>query len=204
MGDQNHRDPLGPVQIMYGPDHLFAPVRIQHGGRLVKDNALRLHGHHARNRHPLLLSPGQTVGRTLAVHGHPHLLKAFIHPPPDLLCRDADIFRAKAHVLLHHISDNLVVRVLKYHPRRLSDLPQSLLIRCVEIGNPDCPLCREQNPVQMLGQRRFAGTVMSQHSVNSPFYLLDPVFFIALYIIIYKIYCFNNVHRRSLLPLVLC
>ena len=67
----------------------------------------------------------------------------------------------------------------------------------------------------MLGQRRFTGAVMPQHSdkaslfnlqihvVNSPFYLLDPVLFITLYIVIYKIYCFNNVHRRALLPLVL-
>ena len=57
MGDENHRNFLLLSQLLHCLKDFLAAYRIQHGSRLIQHDALRLHGYHAGNRHPLLLSP---------------------------------------------------------------------------------------------------------------------------------------------------
>ena len=97
-----------------------------------------------------------------AVFIHPHCLEAFLHPFPNLFCRHSHILRSEAHILLHHLSDDLVVRILEHHPRSLAYVPDLRFIQSVHPVHPDGSLGRIQDSVNVLGQRGLPGTVMSQ------------------------------------------
>ncbi len=61
MGNQNDRHAGLMVQSLDSIEHLAPSLRVEHGGRLVKHDALRLHSKNARDSHTLLLAAGQKL-----------------------------------------------------------------------------------------------------------------------------------------------
>ena len=52
---------------------------------------------------------------------HSDRLKALLHALPYFFGGYAHIFRAKSHILLHNLPDNLIIRVLEHHAGFLAD-----------------------------------------------------------------------------------
>ena len=168
MCDQDHCDLIRAVQFPDGVYHFLAAAGIQHGGRFVQYDTLRMHGQHPGDGHPLFLTAGELVGGVGAVLIHAHRLQALFHPFPYLLCGNAQILRAKSHVLLHDLSDDLVVRVLEHHSRSLAYLPHPLLLPCVYTVHPHRALGGLQYGVQMFGQRGLSRAVVPYDSYEIP------------------------------------
>ena len=59
--------------------------------------------------------PPEQVRRMLAQLIHADLAESRIHAAADLLRRDAEVFGAKRHIVLHDVCDDLVIRVLEHH-----------------------------------------------------------------------------------------
>ena len=160
MRDQDHRHALLPVELPDHPEHLAAAVGIEHRGRLIHHNALGMHRHHARNRHTLLLPSGKTVRRTVAESEHADPVERLLHSCPDVLCRHAEIFRSEGHILVHHGSDDLIVRVLEDHAGFLPDPPEIALSGRIHVIHPHRPSGRNKQRVDLLGERRFSRSVV--------------------------------------------
>ncbi len=104
------------------------PDGVQHGGGLVQHDALRLHGDDAGNGDALLLAAGEQMGRVGDKLAHTHGGQGIVHPAADLLRGHAQVLRGKGHVLLHHVGDDLVVRVLEHHAHPAADLQKQFLV----------------------------------------------------------------------------
>ena len=131
VSDQDDRDTLLFVQLEGRFNDLAATVRIEHRSRLIEDNALRLHRHDTGDGDTLLLTTRETVRRFLSEFPHTNTLQGALHAGPDLLSRDADIFRTESDVLLDNRRDDLVVRILENHTGLLSD--RKLILRLARI-----------------------------------------------------------------------
>ena len=127
-----------------------------------------MHGQHPRDGDALLLAAGQFVGRVPAVLIHTDGPETFLHPLPDFFRGNSHVLRSKAHILLHYLSDDLIVRILKYHTRSLPDIPDMLFFRSIHSVHPHSPLRRIQDGIDMLGQSGFSGTVMAQDGDKFP------------------------------------
>ena len=148
----------------------------------------------------------------LSVLIHPDSLEALFYPSPDFRCGNSHIFRTKADILLDHLSNDLIVRILKNHSRFLTDIPDTILILRVHAINPYRSLCGIQDRIDMLCKRRFAGTIMSQngHKISLLHIQTDIVyrprdslyisFFITSDIFKNKIICLYNAHLSPLFP----
>ena len=101
--DEDDRDAAFAVEAHNGVQHLAPPLRIEHGSRLVEDDAARPHGDHARNGHALLLPAGQKMRRMFAVFIHANELRRLVYAAADLLRRHAEVFRRERHILLDHV-----------------------------------------------------------------------------------------------------
>ena len=163
MGDQNDRHAGFPVQPFDGIEHLASALRVEHGSRLVEHDALRLHGEHARDGHALLLPARQELRGVGAVVVHPDGPERVVDALPDLLRRDAEVFRRKGDVLLYDIGDDLVVRVLEDHADVLPDGEKHRLVLRIHAVDRHAAACGQENGVKMLGKRRLAAAVMSEH-----------------------------------------
>ena len=71
---------LFTAKLSDGVDDLTATLGVEHGGRLVEDNYLRLHGDNARYGDTLLLSAGQKVRRMEPELIHIDGLERIVHP----------------------------------------------------------------------------------------------------------------------------
>ena len=163
MGDQNDCYLFPTVQLPHCLQDFLSSVRIQHGGRLIQDDAPRAHGHHACNSHSLLLSSRKLVWGLITVGCHTDFFQAVIHTFPDIICRNSHVFRAKAYVLFHNGSYDLVIRILKYHSCLLAYLPEFGLSGGIDPVHQHRSLCWDQKRIHMLRQCGFSGSVMSQN-----------------------------------------
>ena len=98
-----------------------------------------------------------------AVFIHAHGLQRRIHAPLDLIARHTEIFRRKGDILFDDVRDDLVVRVLEHHAHRLADRQQQFLVLRVHAVDRDAAARRQQDRVEMLGERRFAAAVVAKH-----------------------------------------
>ena len=160
MGNQNYRNLLDIIQGTHGTNYFLAAIWVKHGGRFIQDDTLRMHGNHSGYGNTLLLSPGKLIRGILTELIHANSLKAFFHPLPDLLCRYSQILRSKANILFHHLSDDLVIRILEYHSRLLTNVPQMCFICGIHAIDPHGSLCWIQDRIDMLRQCRFSRTVV--------------------------------------------
>ena len=109
------------------------------------------------------------MGSVLPELIHIYRLQGLIHPLADLFRGDAQIFRCKGHILLHHIGDDLVVRVLKHHTHRAADVQQPVLIRSVNAVHVHLASAGQQDSVHMLGQGGFSAPVVPQDGYKGAF-----------------------------------
>jgi hypothetical protein len=115
------------------------PRRVEHGGGLVQHEAVRVHGHDARDGHALLLPAGQLVRRAVAVFVDAGHLHRGVDPGADLGRGHAQIFEGERHVLLDDGGDDLVVRVLEHHAHLLADVVEMRSRR-------SCPMPSDESP----------------------------------------------------------
>ena len=165
-----------------------------------------MHGKHPRNGNALFLSAGQLVGRVFAELVHSHRFQALLHPLPDLFRGYAHVFGSKTHILLHDLTDDLIVRILEHHARRLSDIPDFTFILRILAVHPDASLGGTQDGVHVLGKRGLSGTVVSQnrdkialcniygHLVHRTVDSLHVSVLVPSDIFIYKLVCLNDTH----------
>ena len=111
------------------------------------------------------------MGGMLPKFIHTHRLQRVVHAPADLGGGDAEVFGGESHVLLHHVGDDLVIRVLKDHAHRAADIQQQIVVGGIHAADKYLAAGRQQNGVHMLGQCGLAGAVMPQHGDKGP--LLD-------------------------------
>ena len=152
--------------------NLRPALRIQHGCRLVEDNALWFHSYYTGNGYALLLTSGKKMGCFFLELTHIHIGKSLINSPPDFCRLDAEIFRSESHVILYNSRDQLVVGILKNHSRSLTYIPYAVVIPGIESVYIYDPFCRKQQAVKVFCQSRFTGTVFTYDSgKTAPFYL---------------------------------
>ena len=211
MRNKDDRNSQLLIKLVDSPKYTLSSGRIQHGCRLIHDDTFRLHGYDTCDRHSLLLTARQPVGRLLAVLQHSDLSQAVIHPRPDLICRNSDILRTEPDILLDHRSDDLVVRILENHTRLLADFPYLFLPGGINLVDPHRPLGRHEQRVHMLGQSRFAGTVVSEdrneitflnikgHIIDCPDSFDLAVILSVFHIVKAQLYSFNDSHSRLLI-----
>jgi len=168
VSDGHHRDAHVPVQVVDGLHHLLAAARVQHGGGFVQDQAVRAHGNHTGNGHALLLTAGKVVGCALAVFVDAGHLHGVVHPAAHLVLRHAEVFQRKGHVLFHHSRHDLVVRVLEHHAHSLADIVKLVLVCGIHALHIHLAALRQQNGVEVLGQRGFTTAVCTQHRHELP------------------------------------
>ena len=162
MGDGDDRHALFPVEPARHLQHLAASAGIQHRRRFVQHHHLRLHGQHAGDRHPLLLSPREEVRGAQPMGRHVHPRERPVDPPPDFVPRQTQVFRAEGHVFFHDRGDDLVIRVLKDHADGAADVQCPVGFARVPVLDPHVAGVRQQQRIEMLGQRRLARPVVAQ------------------------------------------
>ena len=103
------------------------------------------------------------MGRMHAEIIHAHLPEGGVHPLADLLGRHAQILRCEGHVVLHHVGDDLVVRILEDHAHGAADVQELVLVGGVHVPDPDLAGGGQEDGVHVLEQSGFAGAVVAQH-----------------------------------------
>ena len=152
---------------------------------------------------------GQLIRRILPELIHPDSLQALLHTLPDFLCGNAQIFRAKAHVLLNDLTDDLIIRVLENHTGLLADIPQIAFIRGVLAIYKNRSFRRIKNCIDMLGKCGLAGAIMPQNChevtllyiqadlIHRPRNTLYIAFLISSDVFKNKLVCLYNSHLSS-------
>ena len=212
MSDKNDRYVLLFSQTRNRLKHLLAPVRIKHGSRFIQNNTLRLHRDHSCDRHTLLLTAGKFIRRGRPIFRHPDKTQTFPYSFPYLICRYPYIFRSETNIFFYDSSDDLVVRILKYHSRTLSHVPQILRIFRILSVHPYSTACRDQYCIHMLCKSRLSRTVMTEnrHKRTLRHININPVngavcsdhisFLITFIIFIYKLFRMYHIHRQTAFP----
>ena len=162
VGNEHHGNALLPVQPSDGVYDLPAASGIQHGGGLVQNDTLRLHGNNARDGDALLLPAGQKMGGVLPVLVHVHLLQGAVHSAADFRAGNAQILRAEGHILFHHVGNDLVVRILENHAHVPADGENPILVGGVDAADVDLAAGGKQYGIEMLGQGGFPAAVGSE------------------------------------------
>ena len=147
--------------------NLLPAVGIQHGRRLIKDNALGPHGHYACYGNPLLLPSGKQMGGFLSLLIHVYSIQGFVHPLSDFTRFHSQVLRSEGYVILHDGRYQLIVGVLENHARRLSDLPNLIRVRRIPTLNVNNSLRRYQETVYVFSQGGFTRAVSSDNSVKA-------------------------------------
>ena len=161
--DEHDRHAALPAEACDGGDDLVAAARVEHGRGLVKDDDLRAHGDDARDRDALLLPAGEQVRGMGAVFVHADLLQGLVDTLADLRARHAEVFRGEGHVVLNHVGDKLVVRVLENHADAAADLKNLVLLAAVDAVDDDAAGIGREDRVHMLGERGFAAAVVAEN-----------------------------------------
>ena len=111
------------------------------------------------------------MGSVLPELIHPHRTQGVVHPLPDLGGGDPQVLRCEGYILLHHVGDDLVVRVLEHHAHRAPDVQQAVLIHSVDAIHIHFAAAGQEDGVHVLGEGGFAAAVVAQNSHKSA--LLD-------------------------------
>ena len=161
--DEHDRDALLAAELRGRVDDLAPAGRIEHGRRLVEHDALGLHGDDTRDGHALLLPAGEQVRRVQAKIIHADLLERGIHPRAYFLRRDAEVLGREGHVVLDDVGDDLVIGILKDHAHRGAHGQEIVLVGRVHAVDVHLAAGRQQDGVEVLGERALAGAVVPQH-----------------------------------------
>ena len=148
------------IELSYSREHLFTPSGVEHGGCLVQNQNLRLHGEQSRDGDALFLSAGESVAGLLGIGAHLNFCQSRIYPLANLRRCDAEVLGAKADILFYNGGDKLIVRVLKHHADAAADFQKIFFLRGIQPCNGDRAFSGQKQGVEELAQRAFAGAVV--------------------------------------------
>ena len=97
-------------------EDLASALRVEHGGRLIKNQKLRVHRQHTRQRDALLLPAGEHVRRAALKARHADGGKRGRDLFGNAVLALGVVLQAKSDVLGDDGGDELVVRALEHHP----------------------------------------------------------------------------------------
>ena len=160
--DEHDRDALLTAELCRRVDHLAPSGRVEHGRRLVEHDALGLHGDDARDGDALLLPAGEQVRRVQTKIIHTDLPEGRVHARADLLRRHAEVLGCEGHIVLDDVCDDLVIGVLKDHAHRGAHGQKVIFVRRVHAVNIHLAAGRQQDGVEVLGERALAGAVVPE------------------------------------------
>ena len=93
------------------------------------------------------------------INGHIDAAQGIADTGLDFIRRDAQVFRPKSHVFFDDGGDDLVIRILEDHAHVLAYLPDIVGVIGPHAADFTRAGRRRQEDIEMLGQRRLAGTV---------------------------------------------
>ena len=157
------------MEALHGLHEAAAAYGVKHGGRLVEDKAAGLHGQGAGYGDALLLPAGEKMWGEVPIFLHADAGQRVRDPLTDFVRWDTEVLRAEGHIVLYDGRYNLIVGVLKDHADGLSYLPQLVRVGGIPAVYGDAALCGEQDGIEMLGQRGFAGAVCPYDSQELSF-----------------------------------
>ena len=88
------------VQLRQEPHHLDAVLGIQITGRLIGKDQLRVGDQRPGDRHTLLLTSGELLGKVLGAMPHVHTAQHLLHSLFALSRRDIQVGQRQLHVLI--------------------------------------------------------------------------------------------------------
>ncbi len=112
VGDENDSDALS-VQAFCLIHDSRAVGGVEHGGALVEDDALRLHGEHAGQRQALGFPGGEEEGMAFPQMDEVGGFERRLDPLAHLTRRQAEVGRPESNLFLDGGSDDLVLGALK-------------------------------------------------------------------------------------------
>ena len=111
------------VLLHLGKD-IVPSLRVKTGGGLVQHKDAGLHGHHARHRHPALLTAGQLKGAALQKRRvQAHKVCGFVDAAVYLGFVQAHVLGAKGDVFVAGLLKQLVFRVLEHKAGEEAEIP---------------------------------------------------------------------------------
>src|SRR5215216_3756068 len=160
----NDDDRLSLVVQPNGEVHdLPGPLEVLAGGGFVQHQDVRMHRHHRRNRHPLLLALAEEEGILVHQVRDLQVLGGVFDAPADLLIGEAHVLGTEGELLLDLHLEDLRVRVLEDVADRQRHLGDRSLAR-VQTRHGGGPLRGLEQRVEVLDERRLAGPVLAEDS----------------------------------------
>ena len=115
------------------------------------------------NGDALLLTAGEQMGRVRpGIRTYPPAFRALSTRRRISGAGHAQILRAKGHVLLHHVGNDLVVRVLENHTHAAADCHNSGQVGGVDAVHIHLSAGRQQDRIEVLCQGGFSAAVGAQ------------------------------------------
>ena len=91
------------------------------------------------------------------------MFQRLLHTAGDLRAGNTQVFRAKGHILFHHVGDDLIIRILENHTHITADADQKFLIGGIQAADIDLAAAGKQNGIKMLGKGGFSATIAAQN-----------------------------------------
>ena len=91
--------------------------------------------------------------RVRLIFGHTDIGERPIDAQTDFLRLHTHVFRPERNILLDNGCNDLIVRILKHHAHRLSNVIQPVLIFCIDAAHLDNTFVRHEDRVKMLCKR---------------------------------------------------
>jgi len=108
------------------------------------------------------------MGGVLPIVVHLHLFQGAVYSPADLRAGNAQILRAEGHILLHHVGNDLVVRVLEDHAYAPADGKDPILVGGIDAADVDLAAGGKQNGIKVLGKGGFSAAVGAKDCYEAP------------------------------------
>ena len=132
VGNQHNGNPIFPIQHVNRIHDFSSAAGVKHGSGFIQDNAIRSHGDNASNGNSLLLSTGKLTGSVFPIFVHLHSFQGIVNPFPNLLWRNAQIFRSKCHIFFDNSRYNLIIWILEHHSYMTPQGETLRLVFCID------------------------------------------------------------------------
>ena len=156
------------VELLAHAQHGFPPARVEHRGRLVEDEDVRLHRQHARDGDALLLAARERGGLAFLAALEPDGGKRAGHQLAQLLAFHAEVLGAERDVVLDDARDDLVVGVLEHEPRAAADEVGDGGVGGVLARDAHVPFVGDEQRVGEFGDGRLARAVAAEDADELP------------------------------------
>ena len=154
-----HDSDAALVELAANAADAAAPAHVQHGGGLVQNEQVGMHGEGAGYGHALLLAAGEVRRIGLGQVGEGHGGQRLVHARGYLGLRQGKVLGAKSHVVGYDAGDHLVLGVLEDHGGAAAYLELLRGVCRVHAENAHAALRGRDQRVQDLREGGFAGAV---------------------------------------------